>query len=377
VKVLIVGGGIGGLAFGAALARRGVTAEIVEKRAAYGDEGAGIVLGPNVMSVMKGLDLHEPIVAAGHPIGMARITDSAGRTLQETEYRMDDLPLPATAIHRNRLLGVLKSVAPAPRLGVTVSSVETRAEGVHVVFSDGSAGDYDVVAGADGIRSAVREHVCGEQVSPRYSGYTCWRFVVDGHFGDATVEMWGRGKRVGVVPLGEGKSYVFLTLNAPQHAPAPFADLAGFKALYAEFGDPARAALAAFDRFDTLLHNDIADCSAPRWWKPRVVLLGDAAHAVTPNLGQGAGLAIEDAATLAEVLVTRGPTDEAFAQYEAWRRPRAERIRDRSWTIGKAAQWENGLARTLRDLAVAWTPQSVARAELEKVVRDMPGVPVG
>ncbi|NTX04504.1 FAD-dependent monooxygenase [Myxococcus sp. CA040A] len=377
MKVLIVGGGIGGLALGAALARRDVEADLVERRPSYEDEGAGIVLGPNVMSVMKGLALHEAVVAAGHPVGLARITDASGRVLQQTAYAMPDMPLPATAIHRNELLRVLRAASPAPRHGVTVASLERGADGVDVVFSDGTAGRYDVVVGADGIRSTVRAQVPGADVPSRYSGYTCWRLVVDGHFGDGVVEMWGRGKRAGVVPLGAGKSYVFLTLNAPRRTPPPWKDLAGFRALYAEFADPARSALAAFERLEGLRHNDIEDCSAPRWWSPRVVLLGDAAHAVTPNLGQGAGLAIEDAAALAQLLVTQGPTDAALARYESLRRPRAERIRDRSWMLGKVAQWESGLARSLRDVAMAWTPESVARAELEKVVRDMPGVPVG
>ncbi|MCY0997528.1 FAD-dependent monooxygenase [Myxococcus sp. MISCRS1] len=377
MKVLVVGGGIGGLALGAALARRGVVAEVVERRPSYGDEGAGIVLGPNVMAVMKGLALHEAVLAAGHPVGLARITDASGRVLQQTPYAVPGLSLPATTLHRNKLLEVLRSVSPTPRLGVTVMGLLSGVDGVDVELSDGTAGRYDVVVGADGIRSIVREHVCGAEVHPRYSGYTCWRGVVEGHFEDAVVEMWGTGRRVGVVPLGERKSYVFLTLNAPRRAPAPWKDLSGFQALYAGFADPARSALAAFGGLEGLLHNDIEDCSALRWWKPRVVLLGDAAHAVTPNLGQGAGLAIEDAAALAQLLVSMGPTDEALARYEQLRRPRAERIRDRSWMLGRVAQWENGLARSVRDTLIRWTPESVARAELEKVVRDMPGVPVG
>ncbi|MCP3098430.1 FAD-dependent monooxygenase [Myxococcus sp. K15C18031901] len=372
-----MGGGIGGLALGAALGRRGLVADVVERRETYGDEGAGIVLGPNVMAVMKGLGLHEEVLAAGHPVGLARITDASGRVLQQTPYAVPGWPLPATAIHRSRLLRILRAASPAPRLGVTLSRLEDCAEGVDVAFSDGATGRYDVVVGADGIGSAVRRHVCGVDVLPRYSGYTCWRLVVEGHFGDAVVEMWGQGKRVGVVPLDARRSYVYLTHNAPRRAEAPWTDLAGFRAAYAGFADPARSALARVDRLDGLLHNDIEDCLAPRWWRPRAVLLGDAAHAVTPNLGQGAGLAIEDAAALAWLLATMGPSDEALARYERLRRPRAERIRDRSWVLGKVSQWEGGLARTVRDAVLSWTPESVSRAQLEAVVRDMPGVPIG
>lgn len=376
MRVLIVGGGIGGLALGAALRLRGIEAELVERRAAYGGEGAGVVLGQNVMRVLRGLGLHAAVVRVGHPIGLARITDAAGRVLQEMDYHVPGFDLPATAIHRNRLHELLRAAAPAPRLGCTVTALTPAEGGVEVALSDGGGGRYDLVVGADGIRSAVRAHVCGE-VPARYSGYTCWRFVVPGHFGDATVEMWGRGRRVGVVPLGEGQSYVFLTRNAPRQAPPPFADLAGFRSEFAEFGDPAAAALAALDDLGGVLHNDIEDCSAPRWSRGRVVLLGDAAHAVTPNLGQGAGLAIEDAATLAALLAQPGPPEQAIARYEALRQPRAAWIRDQSWSIGRVAQWESSLARALRDQLVRWAPERSARAGLERVVRDMPGVPVG
>ncbi|MBJ6759152.1 FAD-dependent monooxygenase [Myxococcaceae bacterium JPH2] len=378
MKVLIVGGGIGGLALGAALARRGVTADIIERKPQPADEGAGIVLGPNVMAVMKGLALHEDILAAGHPVDTARITDAHGRVLQETAYAVSGLPLPATALHRQHLMRVLGSASPAPRFGVSVLKLLGVADGVDVEFSDGATGRYDLVVGADGIHSTVRTFICGEEVLPRYSGYTCWRVVVDGHFGESVVEMWGRGRRLGVVPLGEGRTYVYATLNAARRAPPPWKDLAGFRAAYAEFsGPPARAALAAVHRLEGMLHNDIEDCSAPRWWRTGVVLLGDAAHAVTPNLGQGAGLAIEDAAALAQLLMTMGPTDAALARYESLRRPRAERILGRSWSMGRIAQWESPLARGLRNALLAWTPESVTRAELEKVVRDMPGVPIG
>ncbi|QSQ17066.1 FAD-dependent monooxygenase [Myxococcus landrumensis] len=377
MRVLIVGGGIGGFALGAALARRGVVADIVERRSTYGDEGAGIVLGPNVMAVMKGLALHEDILAVGQQVGQARITDASGEVLQESAYAVPELPLPATALHRSHLLRILRTASPTPRLGVTVSSLRKGAEGVEVEFSDGAKGRYDVVVGADGIRSTVREFVCGAEVSSRYSGHTCWRVIVDGHFADAVVEMWGRGRRVGIVPIGASQSYVFLTLNAARRAPPAWKDLAQLRALYSDFAGPARGALAALTHVDGMLHNDIEDCSAPTWWKQGVVLLGDAAHAVTPNLGQGAGLAIEDAATLAHLLVTMGPTDAALARYESLRRPRAEWIRDRSWTLGKVAQWEGGFARGVRNAMMRWTPRAATRSALEKMVLDMPGVPIG
>lgn len=376
MRVLVVGGGIGGLALGVALGRRGIVADIVEKRPVYGDEGAGIVLAPNHMAVMNGLGLAGAAAALGHPIEQACITDATGRVLQRAPFRVEGLPWPGVAIHRSRLQEVLCSGLPAPvRTGVAVTALGPVDGGAEITLSDGTQGRWDVVVGADGIRSTVRTAVCGD-VSPRYSGYTCWRFVVDGHHSDSTTEMWGAGRRVGVVPIGEGRTYVFTTANAPFRAPDPWTDTAGLRAHFAAFGGPAVSALAALRSLDGVLHNDIEDCLVPRWSRGRVVLMGDAAHAVTPNMGQGAGLAIEDAAALAELLATRGASDETLVAFETIRRPRARRIHDRSWNLGRAAQLESPVLRAVRDTVVAWTPESMTRAAMAQMVRDMPGVPI-
>ncbi len=365
MKVLVVGGGIGGLALGTALARRGIDFEIVERRSHYGDEGAGIVLGCNVMAVMERLGLAERVRAAGHPVGQAIIADAEGRKLQETPFRVEGFP-PAIAIHRTLLLEILREALPVPvRLDTP--------------FAMGAAAGFDLVVGADGIRSTVRAIVCGD-VEPRFAGYTCWRFVVDGHFAEDAWEMWGRGRRFGVVPVGHDRTYCFLTENAARRTPDPWRDLAQFRDRFAEFASPARDALAAVTSLEPLLHNDIEDCLAPRWWRPAspsgpaVVLIGDAAHAVTPNLGQGAGLAIEDAVALAELLSSAPKLDDALARFESVRRPRAEWIRKQSWMFGRAGQLESGILRSVRDTLVAHTPERVARASLERIV-DMPGVP--
>jgi 2-polyprenyl-6-methoxyphenol hydroxylase-like FAD-dependent oxidoreductase len=366
MRILVVGGGIGGLALGIALARHGIAYEIVERRSSYGDEGAGIVLGGNVMAAMERLGLAEAIRSAGHPVGQAIIADAHGRRLQQTPFRVDGFP-PAIAIHRTLLLDILRSALPVPvRLGTP--------------FEAGGAAGFDLVVGADGIRSTVRRLVCGADVEPRFAGYTCWRFVVDGHFSEDAWEMWGRGRRFGVVPVGLQRTYCFLTENAARRAPDPWKDQAQFRERFAEFASPARDALAAVGSLDPLLHNDIEDCLSPRWWRPAsdegpaMVLIGDAAHAVTPNLGQGAGLAIEDAAALAELLSASQRTEDALARFEQLRRPRAEWILKQSWMLGRAAQLESGILRSVRDTLVAHTPERVTRASMERIVQ-MPGVP--
>jgi len=375
MRVLIVGGGIGGLALAVALERRGIAADLIERRPAYGPEGAGVVLGANVMAALRPLGLTEAVTAAGAEVTQAEITDVNGHQLQRTDFGFPDLP-PAVAIHRSALQQVLLgALAQRPLLGTTLQSYQITPEGAEATRSDGVQNRYDLIVGADGLRSALRADIAGP-IEPRYSGYTCWRFVVPLPFKQGVTEMWGPGKRVGVVPIGGGKVYVFLTANAPQRAPAPFEDDIGLHQEFAMFGDPGKAAIEALRGLEGVLHNDIEDCLCPRWWAPRRVLIGDAAHAVTPNMGQGAGLAIEDAVALAALLAAEGPGDATLARFEALRKPRAAFIHQRSWDFGRVAQWRSAPMIWLRNRLFALTPPSVGQKALEAVVRDMPGVPL-
>jgi 2-heptyl-3-hydroxy-4(1H)-quinolone synthase len=367
---LIVGAGIGGLTLAIALRRRGFAVEVLDQRPSFADEGAGVVLGPNVMAALAALGLDTAVAAQGRPVAAMNITNASGHVLARSAYAVPELPRPGIAIHRSRLHDVLRAACDAPiHLGAAVTRLEAGAAWV---------GEHrhpaDVIVGADGIRSAVRAHL-NPGFTTRYSGVTCWRFVVEQRWTDEVFEMWGAGKRVGIVPIGEQRTYVFLTHNAPQRAPAPFTDLAGFRATWSAFGGPAPHAFAAVDDLRRVLHNDLEDGIPPVWHAPGFVLVGDAAHAVTPNMGQGAGLAIEDAACLA-ALYAEAP-DTAPARFDTLRRPRATWIRDQSYQFGRVAQLESAPLRWVRDRILSWTPASVNDAALRRVVTDMPGVPVG
>jgi 2-polyprenyl-6-methoxyphenol hydroxylase-like FAD-dependent oxidoreductase len=373
MRVIVVGGGIGGLSLAVALRRRGIGVVVLEKRRAFADEGAGIVLGPNVMSAVVPLGLDEALLAAGRPLAAMNITDSKGRVLARTAARVAEFPHPAVAIHRSRLHDVLRAAFDGElRLGVTVERFQLGQR--PAVWASGERFEADLVVGADGIRSALREHL-NPGFETRYSGVTCWRAVIDAPGADEAFEMWGPGKRVGVVPVAGGKSYVYLACNAPPRAPSPFVELNAFRANWAEFADPARTALAALDDLGRLLHNDLDDGIAPRWSGEGALLLGDAAHAVTPNMGQGAGLAIEDACCLAALLGEGKPLGQALADYERARRPRATWIHDQSYRFGRLAQLESRVGCWLRDRLLAATPASVSVRSYRRIVTDMPGVP--
>ena len=231
-------------------------------------------------------------------------------------------------MHRARLhQALLAPLRAAVRTGADVVGVEPRGERVAVTLA-GAGGapaaaetvEADLVIGADGVRSATRRLVFGGP-PPRYAGYTSWRFVVPQPraLPDST-EMWGRGRRLGLVPLGGGALYGFAVVNAPQGAPdAPADRLARVRAAFAGFGGAAPEVLRSVARPEQLIPADIEEVVTGRWVHGRVALLGDAAHAMTPDLGQGAGMAIEDAVVLADLLAGAaedGQVEQALAAYQ-------------------------------------------------------------
>jgi 2-polyprenyl-6-methoxyphenol hydroxylase-like FAD-dependent oxidoreductase len=375
MRVLIVGAGIGGLTLGIALERAGHAVKIVEKRAHFKEEGAGVVLGPNVMTALRLLDLTDDIKAVGRELTGMNISDARGKVLGHSTYRVAKLlPEPGVAVHRSRLHEVLRGHFKGELgLGTTVTRVVMG--DAPAVAADGQTVACDLLVGADGIRSPVRQTMFPD-FTTRYSGVTCFRFVIDSRWTDEAFEMWGPGKRVGVVPIGQGKTYAFLAIKAPPHAPPPFSTLEEFCRCWSDFGSPGAEAIAAVHDLRTLLHDDLEDGLAPRFFGPGVVLLGDAAHPVTPNMGQGAGLAIEDACCLATLLDGTRPLANVLAAYEALRRPRATWIRDRSYSLGRLAQMTSPVGRWFRDLAVRWTPASVNDRMLRRILTDIPGVPL-
>jgi len=370
--VLIVGGGIAGLALAAGLRREGLACEVLERTPALAPVGAGIVLGVNALAALRRLGAERPVLARGHVLGESALTDADGRVLARTDFASLAARFgPTLSLHRAELHDALLEAADGVplRLGTTVEALQPGERGVRVRLSDGSTREAGLVVGADGLRSRVRELVFGP-VAPRASGTTCWRLVVARPAGcDDAREMWGRGRRFGLVPLAGGRVYAFATANARPGTPDPQEGrVERFRARYADFGGPVPAVLAQLRHAGDLLHDDLTEIVHAPWHRGRVVLVGDAAHAMTPNMGQGAAMALEDAAVLAELLAAR-PGDPAptLAAWEARRRPRVAWVQRQSRRIGRVGQWEGRLAAGLRRAVLRALPDAAASRALERL----------
>jgi 2-polyprenyl-6-methoxyphenol hydroxylase-like FAD-dependent oxidoreductase len=372
-NALIVGGGIAGLATAAALSRRGVACVIAEQTANWAPVGAGISLSVNAMSVLRGLGCAEEVAALGQRLAAASITDTNGSVLGATNF--GDLEAdhgPTIAIHRANLHEVLLSANDEVtiRLGTSVSSLESTPEGVEVQFTDESDGIFDVVIGADGLRSKVRK-LCFGDLPVSYSGYTCWRLVVR-HPAEDTVlcEMWGRGQRFGIVPIGGDRTYCFAVANAPRGEVDPEEGrLERFRRRFASFGAQVPEILGTLVEPEELIHNDLEELIGAPWQSGRIGLIGDAAHAMTPNMGQGAAMALEDSAVLVEMLLGDIPVEQSLIGFTARRKTRVDWVQNQSRRIGSVAQWQNGPACALRNQLLRWTPDRLNSAALRKMAR--------
>jgi 2-polyprenyl-6-methoxyphenol hydroxylase-like FAD-dependent oxidoreductase len=331
-RILIVGGGIAGLTLATALHQQGFQPELVERSPEWPAVGAGITLQANGLRVLKSLGLAAAVEQAGAVLRHWLMCDQQGGVLSDTD--LVDVwgeVGPCVGIARPALQQVLLAgAADVPcRLGTAVMVLTQEDEGqrVQVGFSDGSSGEYDLVVGADGIGSTVRELALGP-ASIGYSGVMIWRSIVPTRtpgVTDTFMILLGEGCIFGQYPLGAGHTYGFGYVNQPQiHDPLQ-GRLERLRQRFVDFGGPVPAYLAA------LTHDEQIHCGpiewvgdVAQWRRGRVALIGDAAHAGPPTMGIVGCMAMEDAYVLAEELRMAGNVESALDAYVARCRPRDE-----------------------------------------------------
>lgn len=339
-NIIIVGGGIGGLTSAIALGRSGHQVTIIEKDPVWAVYGVGIIQQGNVIRAVKKLGIIDDYLDAGFGFDFVEVFTSTGQKVARIPSPKLVEGYPASVgIGRRALHTVLGQQAQAAgadvRLGVTADSLEDDGGQVAVRFSDGSSKRFDMLIGADGLYSRTRQQIFPDAPKPAFTGQAVWRYNFPKPEELDCLRAYDGMVGAGLVPLSSDLMYMFVTTPEPGNPRYPLKGLAA----------TMRSKLAGMPATISTLATQITDDSAVvykpletlfltgDWHKGRVVLLGDAVHATTPHLGQGAGMAIEDSLVLADEINRAGTPEEAFTAYHARRHARCKFIVETSLSL--------------------------------------------
>lgn len=362
-KALIIGGGIGGVTAAIALQRAGFDVTVFERADVLQEVGSGLPLWSTTLRALKKLELTSVLEALGPPVPPGCVTTWRGEVLADlsTEKSLQRLGTVNAVAHRAELLALLLEALGEDRVQLATTCVGfTQDEtGVWARFADGRTVHGDLLLGADGLHSVIREQLFGP-FKPKYMGYTCWRGVASMERTDLASWTWGKGYHIGIFPMSRNRVYWFAQRNAPEgEQEKVYGRKREMLELFHGWHDPIPTVIEATDE-SHILRTDIYQSEPLRHWsRGRVTLLGDAAHAMTPNLGQGACQAIEDAVALADCLKAEPNVAAALQLYEKRRIKRVNRIKWLSGLVGPAVQMENPVAARARNALVKGIPVSL------------------
>lgn len=373
-RAAIIGGGIGGLSAALALRKAGLEVEVFERAQALKERGAGLGILSNAVGALRSLGVEGALETRGQVIDDFKLLDSQGRLLSNLPIKQlqEEIGVRSVSIHRAALQGVLLDANRGCNihLGAKLERFESDDRTVCAHFADGRKAEADMLVGADGIHSAVRRQITGDEAA-HYGGYTCWVAALQfahprmtpGYVGF----YWGRGTGFGLIDLGGGQAYWWGTHNRRERVD-PAETAASIKArinrCYAGWADEVIAAIAATPDPAILQYDALDRPFIERWGSGPVTLLGDAAHPMLTSLAQGACMAMEDAAVLGGHLEGESDLAQGLRRYEATRRPRTRLLWRLSRIMAVVEQLENPVALALRNAYWRMQWPSLVRAQM-------------
>jgi 2-polyprenyl-6-methoxyphenol hydroxylase-like FAD-dependent oxidoreductase len=375
MKIAILGGGIGGLTMAHFLEKANIPYSLFESASEIRSVGAGIWMPPNAMRVLKILDLDSAILESGVPLQKMNLLAKSGSSFSVIDGNKlkSQFGYPTVSIKRHELHKLLHQSLPHQHiyLGHQCTHVEVNSQGVDLHFSNGQQFKADILIAADGIKSMVRK-VIEDHRELNYSGQTCLRAITKLSIPDKikteAAEVWGNGLRFGCSPVSPSEVYWYATLVNPPHI--SFSSDKAFEILqnqFRDFPDFVQLIIAHINP-GNIIQTDLFELPEARHWSnDRIVLLGDAAHSMTPNLGQGAAMAIEDAFVLAKHISNSNSTSlaSALSKYQGERMQRVHQIAKLARQLGWLGGWQNPLLCQIRNWALKNSPRSLQDKQLE------------
>ncbi len=371
-KIIIIGAGIGGLTTAIALKQKGFEVEIFESSPEFKKAGSGINLAINAMQIYKRLGVYDDILSSANYTNSMNALSKKLKVLTSANFKKFEKKYSAktVAIHRARLHEILVSHLGNTKIHLNkkLKYLEQKNGIVNLIFEDGSKHTAEVVIGADGIHSNVRNSIF-KNTKLRDAKQVCWRGIskakIDKKCKEKLNEIWGKGNRFGFVHINDDEIYWFGLINKKEFKTKD----ENLLNIFLDYPQMVKNIIARTEKKD-ILCNEIWDLKPiEKWHKGNVCLIGDAAHATTPNMGQGACQAIESSMVLSKCLKEEENIETAFLRYENIRKEKANYVIKTSWFLGKIAQSSNSFVCTLRNFVAKITPKYITEKQSEKILK--------